>query len=86
MNIQKKKNRHGKASIEIEKGTEYDSIQLNKILALKLSEDETTFVIDYLIGNYNRTLSDIGVLVNSETLEFISLAKQKDMKVIYGEE
>ena len=28
-------------------------------------------VIDYLIGNYNRTLADIGVLVNSDTLEFV---------------
>jgi hypothetical protein len=31
-------------------------------------------VIDFLIGNYNRTLSDIGVIVNSDTLEFISPA------------
>ena len=28
-------------------------------------------MIDYLIGNYNRTLADIGVLVNSDTLEFV---------------
>lgn len=28
-------------------------------------------VIDFLIGNYNRTFGDMGVLVNSETLEFV---------------
>lgn len=31
-------------------------------------------VIDYLIGNYNRSFSDMGILVNADTMEFIKVA------------
>lgn len=31
-------------------------------------------VIDYLIGNYNRTFNDMGFLVNADTMEYISPA------------
>lgn len=31
-------------------------------------------IIDYLIGNYNRTLDDIGFLVNADTMEFVTTA------------
>lgn len=31
-------------------------------------------VLDFLIGNYNRTLADIGILVNSDTMEYIKPA------------
>lgn len=31
-------------------------------------------VLDFIIGNYNRTFSDIGILVSSETMEFVSPA------------
>ena len=31
-------------------------------------------VLDFIIGNYNRTFSDIGILVNSDTMEFVAPA------------
>jgi hypothetical protein len=37
-------------------------------------------VLDFIIGNYNRTLSDMGVLVNSDTMEFISPAPLFDFE------
>ena len=35
---------------------------------------DETVVIDYLIGNYNRSLSDMGFFVDADTMEFIKVA------------
>ena len=35
---------------------------------------DETIVIDYLIGNYNRSFSDMGFFVDADTMEFIKVA------------